>query len=199
MVSSLDSFSKGRRFESYSPNTPKGIIPLSKWCLGYLVKTCNCGIGIPLLLLFPSGDRWNGSGRDNLRDGAKNKVLCESSQQVSVNGIRPIAGRNSESEVTLREPKLCVEQCDCSWCCGNVTIRFSEALRQNLRWISRLRMGKKIYYVVLVWVGVVDTSHALKRLGQPELQTGAIPSQRVTLIVCSAKSSRKNILVFHGW
>lgn len=40
--------------------------------------------------------------------------------------------------------------------------------------------GKKVYYVVLVWVGVVDTSHALKRLGQPELQTGAIPSQRVT-------------------
>ena len=59
-----------------------------------------------------------------MRDGAKNKVLCESSQQVSVNGIRPIAGHNSESEVTLREPKLCD---------GDVTIRFSEALGQNLR------------------------------------------------------------------
>ena len=57
MVSSLDSFSKGRRFESCLPNTPKGIIPLGKWCLGYLVKTCNCGIGIPVLLLFQSGDR----------------------------------------------------------------------------------------------------------------------------------------------
>ena len=39
------------------------------------------------------------------------KTRCSANRrkQVSVNGTRPIAGCNSESEVTLREPKLCVE------------------------------------------------------------------------------------------
>ena len=60
-------------------------------------------------------------------------------------------------------------------------------------------MVKKYTMWCLFELGLSIPPTLQKRLGQPELQTGAIPSQCVTLIVCSAKSSRKNILVFHGW
>ncbi len=57
-------------------------------------------MGIPLLIVVPEWRPVRNNRRlNNLRDSCEKQVLCESSQQVmSLSRIRPIAGRNSESE-----------------------------------------------------------------------------------------------------